>query len=194
VCTVVDSEHAHPLIFDFNLVMFWVHFDGVLNCHLGFRSCSFGRFPPAGSEKVDIQLLDLDSKRVSKIPGSENLWQPCWSPDGEHLAAASADSKKLLLFDFKKQQWTDWIWNEQGTVVYPTWSADGTYLYFENFTTATYRRVKLGQTHSELVTNLKDLHRYIGFGAWSGLTPDGSPLFVRDVSTDEIYALDMELP
>jgi serine/threonine protein kinase/Tol biopolymer transport system component len=154
----------------------------------------FGRFAPAGSEKVDIQLLDLDSKRVSKIPGSENLWQPCWSPDGEHLAAASADSKKLLLFDFKKQQWTDWIGNEQGTIVYPTWSANGTYLYFENFTTATYRRVKLGQTHSELVANLKDLHRYIGFGAWSGLTPGGSPLFVRDVSTDEIYALDMELP
>src|ERR1700730_11936231 len=39
VCSVVDSENTHLLIFDFNLVMFRVHFDGVLNCLLGFRSC-----------------------------------------------------------------------------------------------------------------------------------------------------------
>ena len=39
VCSVVDSEHAHLLIFDFNLVMFRVHSDGVLNCLLGVRSC-----------------------------------------------------------------------------------------------------------------------------------------------------------
>jgi hypothetical protein len=31
-------------------------------------------------------------------------------------------------------------------------------------------------------------------GPWSGITPDGAPLFVRDLSTDEIYALDLELP
>jgi hypothetical protein len=31
-------------------------------------------------------------------------------------------------------------------------------------------------------------------GAWSGLAPDGSALFVRDLSTDEIYSLDLELP
>jgi hypothetical protein len=31
-------------------------------------------------------------------------------------------------------------------------------------------------------------------GTWSGLTPDGSPLFTRDISTQEIYALDVEFP
>jgi hypothetical protein len=29
---------------------------------------------------------------------------------------------------------------------------------------------------------------------WSNITPDGSALFVRNLSTDEIYALDLELP
>jgi hypothetical protein len=43
---------------------------------------------------------------------------------------------------------------------------------------------------------LKDLHQFSteDLGVWSGITPDGSPLFVRDTSTDEIYALDLELP
>jgi len=31
-------------------------------------------------------------------------------------------------------------------------------------------------------------------GTWSGLAPDGSPLFTRDTSTEEIYALDLDLP
>jgi hypothetical protein len=31
-------------------------------------------------------------------------------------------------------------------------------------------------------------------GEWSGLAPDGSPLFTRDISTQEIYALDLQLP
>jgi len=31
-------------------------------------------------------------------------------------------------------------------------------------------------------------------GSWSGLGPGDTPLFVRDVSTQEIYALDVELP
>jgi hypothetical protein len=31
-------------------------------------------------------------------------------------------------------------------------------------------------------------------GEWSGLTPDGLPLFTRDISIQEIYALDVELP
>src|SRR6267154_1371833 len=44
VCTVVHSEHAHLLIFEFNLVMFRVHCDGVLTCHLGFWSCRYDVF------------------------------------------------------------------------------------------------------------------------------------------------------
>ena len=56
--------------------------------------------------------------------------------------------------------------------------------------------VRLGQTRSELVLDLKDLRRnsLTLVGAWSGLAPDGSALFVRDLSTDEIYSLDLELP
>jgi len=53
----------------------------------------------------------------------------------------------------------------------------------------------LGQRRPELVVQLSDLKRYRGVPSiWSGITPDGSPLFLRDVSTDEIYALDLELP
>ena len=32
------------------------------------------------------------------------------------------------------------------------------------------------------------------FGQWSGFAPDGSPLVLRDTGTQEIYALDVDLP
>ena len=60
----------------------------------------------------------------------------------------------------------------------------------------TFRRVKVGQTHSEFLFDLKGLNRYSAPPAygWSGVAPDGAALFTRDLSTDEIYALDLYLP
>jgi hypothetical protein len=42
---------------------------------------------------------------------------------------------------------------------------------------------------------IKDLRRYLGiFGSWSGEAPDGSRIFTRDLSTQDVYALDIDLP
>ena len=49
---------------------------------------------------------------------------------------------------------------------------------------------------SEFMLDFRDLRRYERSIVipWSAVAPDGSILEVRDVSTDEIYALDLELP
>jgi hypothetical protein len=79
-----------------------------------------------------------------------------------------------------------------GTISTPVWSRDGKYLYFDNKAGdhPGYRRVKVGEFHSEFLVDLKDLHR----SWWSGITPDDTPIFSRDISTDEIYALYLDLP
>jgi hypothetical protein len=42
---------------------------------------------------------------------------------------------------------------------------------------------------------IKDLHRYVGIlGSWSGEAPDGSRTFTRDLSTQDVYALNVDLP
>ena len=158
------------------------------------KKIAFGRSPDTG---VSIYIIDLATHQVSTVPGSENLFSPRWSPDGRYLAALNLDGTKLLLFDFKTQKWSDWI-TEPGTVGYLNWSQDGGYLYYDSAFSdhPTFRRVKVGQTHSELLVDLKGLLRYITQPAvgWSGIAPDGSALFIRDLSTDEIYALDLGLP
>jgi Tol biopolymer transport system component/DNA-binding winged helix-turn-helix (wHTH) protein len=161
----------------------------------GKRIC-FGLSPYTAASAKKIEVVDLGSHQISTIPGSDSFYSPRWSPDGKHLAALSADSKKLLLYDFKTQKWTDWI-DEPGAIGFPTWSRDGRYVYYDNTSTenSAFLRAKVGQTRSEVLINLKDMRRYGKYGwAWSGLAPDDSPLLVRDVSTDEIYSLDLELP
>ena len=153
---------------------------------------AFGRMDNAA-----IYILDLKTRQVSTVPGSDGLFSPRWSPDGGHLCALSADSKRLMLYDFRTQKWSEWV-NEAGSIGFLTWSRDGNYLYYDGAFTdhPTFRRIKVGQTRSELVLEVTNLRRYGDqlIGEWSGLAPDGSALFVRDLSTQEVYALDLELP
>jgi Tol biopolymer transport system component/DNA-binding winged helix-turn-helix (wHTH) protein len=158
------------------------------------RKIVFGRVPSLRepAEKMAIQIIDLGSKEVSSIPESGNLYAPRWSPDGRYLAALTADSRRLMLYDFTIQKWGDWV-DGAGAISSPSWSGDGKYIYYDSSSknALAYRRTKIGQKRSELVVDLNNLRR---LGPWSGLAPDGSPLFIRDVSSDDIYALDLKLP
>jgi eukaryotic-like serine/threonine-protein kinase len=143
-----------------------------------------------------IELVDLKTRRVSAVPASEGLFSPRWSPDGKYLAALSRDSLKLSFFDIKNQKWSEPV-TEKAIIGFPTWSRDSKYLCFnEGGADPTFRRVKIGATGSEALFTLKGLPMYSSnmVGEWSGLAPDGSPLFTRDNSTQEIYALDLQLP
>ena len=148
-------------------------------------------YPP-----VSIFILDLKTHQHSEFPGSQGLFSPRISPDGLYLAALSQDSSTLKLYDFRSQKWTDWL-TEPGNIAYPTWSKDSHYLYFDNFMTdhPTSRRVKLGSTHSEELFSLSELRRFFGTnsGTWGGMAPDNSRLYVQDLSTQEIYSLQLQL-
>jgi len=158
----------------------------------------FGRISNlSDTEPLQIQLYDLRTHQLSVIPESQGLFSPRWSPDGRYLAAQSSDSRQIVLFDFRKQRWSKLFEATEGSVGYPTWSPDSQSLYFTTFQTShpSLQRIKLGQSHSELVVDFTGVRRYgEKWGVWTGVTPDGDGLFVRDVSTEEIYALDVELP
>jgi WD40 repeat protein len=139
----------------------------------------------------------MKTRKASSLPGSTGLFSPRWSPDGHYLAAISAEgSHKLMLYDFKTQKWSEWL-ADADNVNYPAWSADSRYIFYDSFATDNPKchRIKLGEHHPEDVFSLTGLRRYLGvWGAWSGQTPDNSRLFARDVSTQDIYALDVDLP
>lgn len=115
------------------------------------------------------------------------IYSPRWSPDGQYVAAETADGKRLMIFDLTTQQWAALA---EVDVVYWSWSQDGRYIYFDDAgNDPAYRRVRISDHRQELVVSLKNVRRADGMlGWWTGLAPDDSPLVLRDVGTHEIYA------
>ena len=152
--------------------------------------------PSSGGQSANqgIIIYDLETGTVSPVPGSKPFFSPRWSPDGRYIAAITNDSTKLMLFDRTSQQWQELV---SLTIGYPSWSHDGQYIYFDtalNEDSAFYR-VRISDHRLERLFSLKGMRRYWGpFGPWTGLTPDDTPLLVRDISSQEIYALDWQAP
>ncbi len=143
-----------------------------------------------------VYVLDMKTRNASKLPGSDGLFSPRWSPNGRYVVAITLDSLKLVLFDFTTQKWTE-LAKAKGFLGYPNWSRDGRYVYFLGILDKEegYFRVQISDRKLEQVLSLKGFQAAVGpFGNWSGLAPDESPLFVRDASIQEIYALDWEAP
>ncbi len=137
-----------------------------------------------------IHLLDLRTHQTSELPGSKRLFSPRWSPDGQYIAAINADNH-LLFFDFRTQQWTELA---KLPIGYPSWSRDSKYIYFDiGGDTPAFYRVRISDRKLEPLVSLKNLRR-AGPDEWTGLAPGDSPLLLRDVGTEEIYALDWEAP
>jgi Tol biopolymer transport system component len=149
------------------------------------------------AEDLNFKVVDLATHQTEILPGSEQLFSPRWSPNGRYVAALSPDYTKVMLFDHQTKKWSVWLSESAGAVSYPIWSADSKSLYFDDLVTdeESIRRVKIGSNHAEKVFKLEGIERYPGpFGLWSGRTADGSWMFVRDRSTQEVYQLTLELP
>ena len=123
------------------------------------------------------------------------MFSPRLSRDGRYVAALSEDAKKLMLDDLRTNRWSELA---QGSFGWNNWSYDGKYVYVVNDRGAQgdeVLRVSTAGRKSETVLNLKNVPQTGDL--WSQrVAPgtDNSPLLMRDKSTQEIYALDLQLP
>jgi hypothetical protein len=99
-----------------------------------------------------------------------------------------------MLFDWQTGKWTEWL-KEMTPISFPAWADSQSMLFNCAYVVPGFRRARVGETKSELVVPTKDLKIYRGlWGAWTGFAPDGSPILVRDISSEEIYALELQNP
>jgi len=138
-----------------------------------------------------IHIYDLKERRLSAVPGSEGLWTARWSPEGHYIAALTEDAHNLMLFDFRTGKWKklltlgpiwDLHWSRQGKSIYlNAASPEGEPALF---------RVRIPGHRPEQLTTLKG----VSSAGWLGLAPDDSQLLVREINTNEIYALECQFP
>jgi serine/threonine protein kinase/Tol biopolymer transport system component len=170
-------------------------------------SLAFSSFPPGDlklpDDRVLLRVVDLNTHRISVLPGSRGLWSPRWSPDGRYIAALLLDNTKhrlqnspshLVLYDCQKGLQIMLFDFPSG---YPNWSQDGQFLYFRSNIAAdnwSWYRMRIRDRKLAHLFTRRDLQLASYTARWTGLTPDGSLLLLRGSGTRELYALDWEAP
>ncbi len=158
----------------------------------------YGILPaPDNPEPARIMILNLKTRALTPLAGSEGICCPRWSPDGRWIIALSVDNQKLLLFDLSTQKWRQ-LADKMGSFGYMTWSPDSKFAGFDTsfISDPAFFRVSIPDGQITRIVDLKNVRRFFPrlTGEWSGMAPDGSAIVVRDISTQEIYALDWKLP
>jgi Tol biopolymer transport system component/DNA-binding winged helix-turn-helix (wHTH) protein len=142
-----------------------------------------------------LQILDVSSGTVTKLKGTESLWQPRWSPDGKHLAAVDQRGHRIMVSDERGLDWKYLAEAKNPREIY--WSADGRWLYFQDLgdEEQSVFRVHLGSSKTQKI---------MGFRAWlesgasqchfTGVGPGGSLYATIDHGGTDLYAMDLQLP
>jgi DNA-binding winged helix-turn-helix (wHTH) protein/Tol biopolymer transport system component len=141
-----------------------------------------------------LRILDLHTKHVALLPGSAGLQWGQFSPDGRYAVAIEDTTSRLKLYDITSH--LSQTLAEQAD--YPHWSADGQYVYFSTpyfgGKSGGVYRWKVSSTTTQLVAKNPEFLLGGVYGVGFSLTPDGQILMLRDLSTRDLYALDLELP
>jgi Tol biopolymer transport system component/DNA-binding winged helix-turn-helix (wHTH) protein len=160
------------------------------------KSLIFGR-PPAymieASAPRGIYLLNIETGRVSTIPGSEGFYSPHWSPNGRYVVAMPMSEDRLMLFDFQTQRWTKLIDSPLG-IATTRWSPDSEYIYFDHHIRDALIRVGRKNRTPEKVLDLASANPNASECDFDNMTSDGSPLIACWIDDGDIYTLDLGLP
>jgi Tol biopolymer transport system component/DNA-binding winged helix-turn-helix (wHTH) protein len=146
-----------------------------------------------------IYSVDLRTGRESTIPGSERMFSPRASPDNRFIVALDAPGdRRLLLFDRETQKWSELMSSKNPGLSWPHWSGDSKSVYIADFAdrhAPVVYRIRIADRKIERVAAFEVPQGITGYWVgWAGVAPDGSPLVLRDLSIEEIYALDVDLP
>jgi DNA-binding winged helix-turn-helix (wHTH) protein/Tol biopolymer transport system component len=143
----------------------------------------------------DIQILDLESSKLTKLLNSDGLIEPRWSADGRYIAALNPKKKQVWLYDCKLEKWS--VLAEANFPAALRWSPGGDALYFQDVDEVeeSIFRVPMATRETERVLRLGDLLSLgAARGIFTGLSPDGSVYVTVDHGDVDVYAVDLKLP
>lgn len=141
------------------------------------------------------RLVDVATGATSDIPDSRGTLGP-WYAGPDALIAASHDQSKFSRYDFKTQKWSDLV---TSTDKFVNWEITPDHKYFVYSTGGqdpTAFRMRLSDRVIEKLVSLKDINTGAAPGNEASLStaPDDSILIMRNIGTQEVYALSVKWP
>jgi eukaryotic-like serine/threonine-protein kinase len=158
------------------------------------KSIYFNDYPIPGHLRT--RILDLETRKVSTMPGSDGYYAPLWSPDGQYLAAIQNPPKCLAIYSVKTKQrkqlkvfqheWGFFVWAPDSKSLYlmrgPAEAATGEQ-------TGIYR-LTVPDGKWELFTSLMGLNPLLnGTQDFVSITPEGKVAAMTDTSVTQIYQM-----
>jgi Tol biopolymer transport system component/DNA-binding winged helix-turn-helix (wHTH) protein len=134
-----------------------------------------------------IQTVDLTTRQVTTVPGSQGLFSPRWSPDGRYLVAMPLDQRRLMIFDISSKKWTELA---AGSFNNPVWSRDGKYIYYQSYDEGSpICRMQVNGGRTERIADFRDLQPGATVGYW-GIASEDAPIVSFHFLTADIYSVD----
>jgi len=155
------------------------------------KSIAFNDYPQPG-QPSGIKILDLATRKISMMPGSEGVYMATWSPDGKYMVAAnpthmmlySAQSgawRVLRVFD---RDWGNWVWSNDSKFLYVDMPNAG-----PEQVRGVYRMsIPDGAWNQVASYDGLPVVGNAGQGAFPSVTADGHPAIMFDTSVTQIYS------
>jgi eukaryotic-like serine/threonine-protein kinase len=139
------------------------------------------------------RIVDVRNGNVSLVPDSKDTLGP-WFATQDTLIATGNDQSKLVRYNFRTKKWSDLVTSPDKFVNWLT-SPDWKYFYYATGgSNPTVFRMRLADDVVEQVVSLKNI-RMVNDplnGPKLNVTPDNSVLVLRDIGTEEVYALSVK--
>jgi len=155
------------------------------------KTIAFNDYPFPG-HLAGIKVLDLATRQITLMPGSEGFYVPRWSPDGKYMIAVGQNPSRIVLYSVQSRTWRDlkkfeapWGWY--------TWLKDSKSVYvslttpFPGVQTGFYQ-LGVPDGSWKLITNLDGLN--LGSSpeeSFDSLTADERPARMTNTSVVQIY-------
>ena len=158
------------------------------------KSIYFNDYPIAGH--VRIRILDLATRKVSTMPGSDGYYAPLWSPDGQYLAGIQNPPKSMAIYSVKTKQWKQ-LKVFQPDLGFFVWAPDSKSLYMTLDPQEAAAGEQIGvyrltvpDGRWEFSTKLTGLNVLTeGAQDFISFTPEGQVAVMSDTSVTQIYQM-----
>jgi Tol biopolymer transport system component len=150
-----------------------------------------------GEHRDVLQLFDLQAGAFSPVFSSRGFNGGQWVGPNQ-VVARSTKNGRMMILDVKTKTWSDLGTEDVGNFAH---SLDYKYLYYATYYATVgpepkAMRIRLADRKIEFIASLKDFRWALGGGGHTQISvaPDGSPIFTRNIGTQEIYALTVKWP